>query len=445
GTYEYLTRTKAWMNQNLGSALPALLVGLNVWNTHHIAKQAQNDGRFTADELRNMGSSAAYAANAIAALWVGPAWNRAGGMSAKLGRQTLSLTSAGYAQWAAAVASKNPGEAALASKFAAASKGLILKTVTWAALGAVAAGLEVWQLSDEINNATSEEEQKFLKAKRVVVLGMFVITGVQTVGAGLGYWLGFAWIMSTPITVAIAFLGIAYLSLTMTINRYKREGLRLWLYHCNWGQGAIPDWLGDTGHLKQMQALLETLQRPSVSGRVLYSGGGSTPRKWLGFWVQVQVPAALSGKEIILQPAMINKHHFSQDELLSVKDRFYDQFLNGNWADPKTLGVLPNSPKEPNVSADFSYLDSEQPRLWQVWINTSTQNPILELEIKYPAGVLQRNDGRGYMFRIAFDRATTDSDRVNTPFNSVLEAENDIVLARNSTVLLKLAVPNSID
>ncbi|KAF1019040.1 MAG: hypothetical protein GAK37_03749 [Pseudomonas sp.] len=317
GTQQYLTRTKAWMGQNLGNALPALLVGLNVWNTYSIAKQAQNDGKFSADELRNMGSSAAYAANAIAALWVGPAWSRAGGMSAELGRKTLYLAKAGYSGWLgeAKAAATGSAQAKIASEFATVSKGLILRTVTWAAFGAIAAGLEAWQLSSDINNATSEEEQKLLKVKGIIVLGMSAVAGIQTIGTALGYWYGFAWVMSTPVTLILAGLGIAYLMITMAANRFKREGLRLWLYRCSWGRGSKPEWLGEDGHLKQTQALLETLQRPSVGGRVLYYGGGSTPRKWLGFWVQIQVPAALAGKEVTLQPAMIERNYFSKEIL----------------------------------------------------------------------------------------------------------------------------------
>ncbi|MGE9840319.1 hypothetical protein, partial [Pseudomonas sp. UM16] len=64
GTQDYLIRTKAWMGQNLGNVLPALLVGLNVWNVWSSAKKAQNDGHFSADEWRSMGANAAYAANA---------------------------------------------------------------------------------------------------------------------------------------------------------------------------------------------------------------------------------------------------------------------------------------------------------------------------------------------------------------------------------------------
>jgi hypothetical protein len=442
GTQEYLTRTKAWMGQNLGNALPALVVGLNLWNAYSSAKQAQNDGKFSADEWRTVGANAAYAANAIAALWVGPAWSRAGEMTANLGTETRKVAQAGYSEWLheAKTTSGGSAQATAANEMATVSKGLIWRTVTWAALGVMATGLEAWQLSNDIDGATSGEEQKLLSAKRVVVLGMSAVAGIQTIGAGLGYWFGFAWVMSTPVTIMVAVLGIAYLMITMAANRYKRERLRLWLYRCSWGRGATPEWLGDEGHTKQMQALLETLQRPSVVGRALYYGGGSTPRKWLGFWVQVQVPNGLAGKEVTLQPAMIEKNYFSKDELQTTKSSFYDQFLNGNWVDPKLLGQLPNGAGSKTSPADFSYTSTEQHRLWQVWIDSSTDSPILELEVKYPAGVLQRTDGRGYMFRLALEWAASEADRANNAFSG--ELKDDIVLAQKSTQLLKLAVPN---
>ncbi|MGY2293742.1 T6SS effector BTH_I2691 family protein, partial [Pseudomonas sp. SDO528_S397] len=271
---------------------------------------------------------------------------------------------------------------------------------------------------------------------------MSAIATTQLVGTGLGYWFGFAWVMSSPITLALALLGIAYLLLTMAANRFKREGLRLWLYRCSWGRGSISEWQGEEGHPKQMQALLETLQRPSVGGRALYYGGGSTPRTWIGFWIQIQVPAVLMGKEVTLQPALIGKQYFVQDELKIMKRTFYDQFLNGNWVNPKMLGILPTAPNEKNNSpADFNYSNTEQYRLWQVWIDTSIQNPMLELEIKYPSGVLQRNDGRGYMFRLALDWTVNEADRVNQAFSGELKLENETVLTKRNTPLLKLATP----
>ncbi|MBK5374803.1 hypothetical protein JFT81_09150 [Pseudomonas sp. TH43] len=446
GTHEYLVRTKSWMGQNLGNALPALLVGLNVWNVFNTAKQAQNDGQFSADEARLVGSSAAYAANAIAALWVGPAWSRAGGMTAELGQKTRSVAQASYKNWLSAAkkatAVGDSAKAAMASEFAAASKGLIFRTMTWAVFGVIATGLEAWQISKDVNGATSGEEEALLWAKFGVTFGMSLVATGQLAGMALGPLFSFAWVMSGPVTIILAILGIAYLMITMAANRYKRDGLRLWLYRCNWGLGAEPEWLGDEGYQKQTQALLETLQRPSVLGRALYYGGGSTPRKWLGFWVQIQLPSTLQRQEVTLQPAMVEINYLSPNELQFTKERFYEQFLNGNWVDPKQLGKLPDGPIIGSNPADFKYSDTAPHRLWQVWINSSTESPVLEVEVKYPPGVLQRKDKRGYMFRLALERTPSEADRANNAFSG--ELKEDIVLNKKSTMFLKLAVPNGI-
>ncbi|MBM3108790.1 hypothetical protein IIE18_27095, partial [Pseudomonas sp. V1] len=441
---QYLARTKAWMGQNLGTALPAVLVGLNAWNLWNTAKQASNDGQFTAEEWRVLSANAAYAGNAIAALWVGPAWNRAGGMVAKLGTRTLKVAQAGYTHWlqAAQTVASGSSQAAVAQEFAAVSKGLILRTVTWATLGAVAAGLEAWQISKEADRATSEEETTLLHWKKYVVTIMALTSTTQLIGAGLGYWFNFAWVMATPITIVLATLGIAYLLITMAANSYKREGLRLWLYRCSWGRGAETEWMANKGHPLQMRALLETLQRPTVVGRSLYYGGGSTPRKWLGFWVQVQLPATLAGKELTLQPAMVDKTYFCKAGLQLTPNNFYLQFINGNWVDPKLVGKLPNGPRSTTSTHDYTYTDKDQHRLWQVWIETSTADPNFEMEVIYPSDVLRRADGRGYFFRLAFEWAVKEADRVNTAFNDDLKAESRTIVTQNHTQPLKLTVPN---
>jgi hypothetical protein len=443
GTQQYLTRTQAWMNQNLGSALPALLVGLNAWNVFTSANKAHNDGQFSADEWRTVGANAGYAANAIAALWVGPAWSRAGGMSAQVGTKTVKLAQAGYSAWLreAKAASAGSVKAAVANEFAADSKGLILRTVTWSALGAIAAALEAWQLLHDINNTTSSEENTLLWMKLGVVTGMAAVGVVPAIGAGIGYWFAFSWVMSTPVIIIVALLGIAYLKISMEANRHKREGLRLWLYQCSWGRGAVPKWLGDEGHPKQLMALLETLQRPTVLGKALYHGGGSTPRTWSGFWVQIQVPAALAGKEVTLQPAIVEKRSLFSDNKPLIKSRVYEQFLDGNWIDPRQLGQLPDGPVGATSPADFIYKSNEPHRVWQAWIRTSVESPILELEINYPPGVLQRADGRGYIFRLALEWLTGEADRANNAFSGELKEEDEIMLSETTTKLLKLNIP----
>ena len=122
---------------------------------------------------------------------------------------------------------------------------------------------------------------------------------------------------------------------------------------------------------------------------------------------------------------------------------FYEQFLDGNWVDPTQLGQLPNGPGGKPNPADFTYNKTEQHRLWQVWIGTPIDDPILELEIKYPPGVLQRGDGRGYIFRVALGWSTSEADRLNTAFSGELKEEDGIVLSQKATQPLKLNTPNN--
>ncbi|MFQ6572797.1 T6SS effector BTH_I2691 family protein [Pseudomonas sp. UM16] len=442
GSRQHQPHNEAWANQYLGQALPVLLVGLNLWNFFNTTQQAQNNGRFSADEWRKIGSSAAYTANALVALWVIPGWHQAGKMFAPLGRETAKVAEAGYHAWKAAMATAaklgDSATAATAEEFATFSKRLILRTVTWATLGAIAAGLEAWQLSIDERNATSEEETNALSWKRQIVIGMAITAATQTIGAFLGYWFSFTWVMSTPITILLTVLGIAYFLSSILANMYKREGLRLWLHRCSWGLAPEPAWAGNNGHKAQMNALLETLQRPSVLGKSVLAGYG-TPR-WSGFWLQIQLPHTLAGRETHLQPAIIDTYYSIDDRLRVTHSSFYEQFLIGSWIDPKLLGQLPNRPGSTINPADYTYAATDQHRLWQVWIETPQSYPVLELEVSYPFGILQRNDGRGYMFRIALTGLSNEADRENNAFSG--ELNNDIVLTIQSTQWVSLTVPH---
>ncbi|MDZ5605531.1 hypothetical protein SJI00_22430, partial [Pseudomonas sp. RP23018S] len=99
-----------------------------------------------------------------------------------------------------------------------------------------------------------------------------------------------------PAIVITVVLGVAYLLVSMAANRYRREGLRLWLYRCNWGYGAIPKWTEESGHADQMQSLLNILLRPSVLGKASIYRGERMPEKWLGHWIQIQFSATLEGQ-----------------------------------------------------------------------------------------------------------------------------------------------------
>ena len=55
---------------------------------------------------------------------------------------------------------------------------------------------------------------------------------------------------------------------------------------------------------------------------------------------------------------------------------------------------------------------------------------------------LQRNDGRGYLFRAALAGTTRPADRLNNSFSGELKEEEDMVSGKERTRLFTLPVPN---
>ncbi|WP_442113484.1 hypothetical protein [Pseudomonas sp. NUPR-001] len=161
--------------------------------------------------------------------------------------------------------------------------------------------------------------------------------------------------------------------------------------------------------------------------------------------MQIQVPAALAGKELTLQPTVVNRWTSEENLTDFEHNRFYDQFLNGHWVDPKLLGELPNVPGSSLRLTDFTYTPQDQHRLWQVWINDPTDNPLLELEVKYPSGVWQGSSGHSYMFRLALKWAASEADRVSDAVSGELRETDCVVIYGPCSKLLKLSVPNSSD
>jgi hypothetical protein len=112
---------------------------------------------------------------------------------------------------------------------------------------------------------------------------------------------------------------------------------------------------------------------------------------------------------------------------------------------PQQLGELPSVPARTVRPADFRYAATDQHQQWQVWVETTTRRPILELELEitYPPGVRQRSDFRGYMFRLALEWTTNEADRLNNVFTSELTQESGVLPANKHIQPLQLIVPLS--
>lgn len=271
------------------------------------------------------------------------------------------------------------------------------------------------------------------------LMGMTAVAGVQLVGSALGFWFGFAWVMSNPVTIIIALLGVIYLIASMVANQYKREGLRLWLYRSSWGKS--PTWThSDEDHKKELRTLTEICLRPSLAARAStlpYYGRG--PRIYTGFWLQLLLPSKLEGTAVKLQPAMVDSGWFSDSLMQGMADKFYDQFLEGHWAPIEQFGQPPHSARTGRCLVTPS-----TPRAHSTVFGkpgSPTSAPVLELEVRYPEQILESANGQGYMFRVDIGTSSSEADLKSDAFSK--EPNNDMVLSSQSTRLLSLQVPHT--
>jgi len=426
----YAARSRLWVNQELGGSLPVLVAGLNVWNFINSLDKARNDGIFSEDELRTVGANAAYTANALMALWTVPAWNKWAKLEKAIGRNTTQLARAGVGAWL----KTGEVEASLLARQ------LVLRTMGMAAFGAIAAGVEAWQVSKDVDKATSKAEEAALNVKMYTLMAMTTVAGAQLIGSALGFWFGFAWVMSNPVTIIIALLGVIYLISSMIANQYKREGLRLWLYRSSWGKS--PTWThSEEDHKDELRTLKEISMRPSLAARASalpYYGRG--PRIYTGFWLQLLLPSELAGRAVKLQPAMVDSGWFSDSLMQGMADKFYDQFLEGHWAPIEQFGQPPAQRPNGPLPGDTFYPKDTQHRLWQTWI-AYQRPPVLELEVRYPEQILESANGQGYIFRVDIGASSSEADLKSDAFSK--EPNTDMVLSSQSTPLLPLQVPHT--
>ncbi|MCT4936437.1 hypothetical protein LZK35_18565 [Pseudomonas aeruginosa] len=133
---------------------------------------------------------------------------------------------------------------------------------------------------------------------------------------------------------------------------------------------------------------------------------------------------------------MVDSGWFRDDILRQMEERFYQQWLDGHWVAPGQAGQLPGAKPGDQIPGDHAYSRDDSVRIWRVWISYSHQ-PTLELEVSYPKSVVQRPDGRGYLFRLAIKSNAEEAERKSTPFSQ--EPSADMVLSKSASH--KIALP----
>ncbi|RIZ38805.1 hypothetical protein AXX04_01765 [Pseudomonas aeruginosa] len=100
------------------------------------------------------------------------------------------------------------------------------------------------------------------------------------------------------------------------------------------------------------------------------------------------------------------------------------------------VGQLARKKPGNQIPGDHAYSRDDSVRIWRAWIGYAHQ-PILELEVNYSQNLVQRPDGRGYLFRLAIENGTEEAERKNTPFSQ--EPSADLVLSKGASH--KIALP----
>lgn len=425
-------RSKHWIDQNMGGTLPLLVAGLNLWNLASSVEDARNDGLLSPDELRVIGANSAYTANALMALWVAPAWNRWGGMTGQVRDKSAALAEVGVKAW---LGTNNPTFAKLASK-------LVIRTMGMAAFGAIAAGVEAWQIGIDIKNATSSLENDALKLKLHATRAWVAAFGLQMFGAISGVLFGFAWVVAKPITIALALIGALYLISSFAANYFKRDGLRLWLYRCSWG--LDPQWSNsDEDHQAALYYLHQISLQPSVKTRgVVYALYDKGTPNYRGFWLQLLLPGEVQGQLVYLKPIVKLKNQNNETAPLRLSTRFYKNFLSGHWAPLENFGSLPGlNPSPTHLLRDTQYSVEESARLWQVWIPYHRTSDF-DIEISYGAQSPNTSKKHNYLLYIEIENSVNDG--VPKSISNTTSSAPDFIASANLKPI-ELLVPRGVN
>lgn len=361
-------RMRGWMNR-YGGGLPLLIAGLNLLNVGNTLATIERDG-MDSNARQSLISGLGYTTNAVMALWVMPYWNKhALSQTAEIFDKPRAVARAGVRQWRGVA--QNMSFARTAAK-------LTTRVAGMAVFGAIGAGIEALQIWGQLGSTSSTEESLALRAKFTSTVAMGLLPGAQFVGALLGRWITFAWIMAPWTVWAFAIVGIVYLFSSFIAGHYHREGMRLWLYRSGWGNS--PQWSNDDeGQADEWRALLETLYQPSARlepvTRLGYRGRAPI-QVHQGYWLKIALPSMLAGEKLKLS------HNASQ----------------GFWAPASSFeDRIERLPDELPGLADYG---PQETRVWQAWLPADVQAPEAEfaLSIDYPATLLNSPNGADFVF-----------------------------------------------
>ncbi|QVI73935.1 toxin VasX [Pseudomonas syringae] len=404
-TKEWLSTARRWLD-GLGGIAGSVTWGvimLNFINTAFTYRDLTRDGDFSAKDIGKVTYGLGYSFNLLMAVFVEAPWaviRDAKPLS--IGGYNIGILDKSAAYW------KARGNAVWGD----AIRGFRVSMVAMGGFGLAAVTLEIFDVADDFYAAKTPEEKNVIIVKGISVFTMGVGSTFQLMG-GLSPASAFATVaMSSWFSVALLIIGSIYLFTTMTLNYFKQDSVGWWLRKCCWSR-TLDYRYAETaqGEHEEVRALMEIKLSPQVhvkstvyyENRYLGKGDHYSVAVQNGAGVQVHLPNLIRGQSVHFN-IVSSKRPWGVLPVEKIDDPLHQTFLDrGQFRKAEQFGKLTNTPPG-KASEDFTYPlmppDNED-LIWETWVPLDKDATYLELQIWYPASLLDPGEeDRSYLFQM---------------------------------------------
>ncbi|MCF9003947.1 toxin VasX [Pseudomonas syringae] len=402
---DWLSTARRWLD-GLGGIAGSITWGvimLNFINTAFTYRDLTRDGDFSAKDIGKVTYGLGYSFNLLMAVFVEAPWaviRDAKPLS--IGGYNIGILDKSAAYW------KARGNAVWGD----AIRGFRVSMVAMGGFGLAAVTLEIFDVADDFYAAKTPEEKNVIIVKGISVFTMGVGSTFQLMG-GLSPASAFATVaMSSWFSVALLIIGSIYLFTTMTLNYFKQDSVGWWLRKCCWSR-TLDYRYAETaqGEHEEVRALMEIKLSPQVyvkstvyyENRYLGKGDHYSVAVQNGAGVQVHLPNLIRGQSVHFN-IVSSKRPWGVLPVEKIDDPLHQTFLDrGQFRKAEQFGKLTNTPPG-KASEDFTYPlmppDNED-LIWETWVPLDKDATYLELQIWYPASLLDPGEeDRSYLFQM---------------------------------------------
>ncbi|NVL26929.1 hypothetical protein F2S73_08340, partial [Pseudomonas syringae pv. actinidiae] len=284
--------------------------------------------------------------------------------------------------------------------------------VAMGGFGLAAVALELFDVVDDFYAVKTSEEKNLIIVKGISVFAMGVGSTFQLM-SGLSPASTFTIVAMSPwFSVALLVIGSIYLFTTMALNYFKQDSVGWWLRKCCWST-TLDYRYAETaeGEHEEVRALMEIQLSPQVhvkstvnyENRYLGKGDYYSVAVQNGAGVQVRLPNVLRGQTVHFN-IISSKRPWGVLPIEKIDQPIHEAFLDrGQFRNTEQFGTLTNKPAG-KASEDFTYprmpLENED-LIWETWVPLDKDATYLELQIWYPASLLNLGeDDRSYLFQM---------------------------------------------